>query len=65
MKKSVILNLLPTEIWFYIYRIEHNFKYLNVINEMKDRVLHIVVDNKTKTFIICRGENQFSCLAVF
>ena len=30
MKKSVILNLRPTEIWFYIYRIEHNFKYLNV-----------------------------------
>jgi|GEM_PF-6310179 len=65
MKRSEILNVLPTEIWFYIYRIEHNIKYLNVVKELKDKVLHIVVDNKRKTFIVCSGENQFSCLVVF
>ena len=65
MKKTILLNLLPTEIWLYIYRIEHNIKYLKIINEMKSRVVFIQIDKNTNTFFVCKNDNPFRVLAVF
>lgn len=54
-------DFLPTELWFLIFQIEHNQKFRRVVNEIKNRVCYIEIDNKKNTFIICEP-NYFSPL---
>jgi hypothetical protein len=65
IERTILLNLLPTELWFMIYRTEHNMLYERVVQDIKDRVVWIVVDKKSRTFWIANGINAYSVLAVF
>jgi len=64
MERTILLSLLPTELWFMIYRTEHNMLYERVVQDIKDRVVHLEVDNKTHTFIVCNSNNPFAVLAI-
>ena len=63
MKKDILLQLLPPEIWLMIYKIEHNQIYKDVVEEIREKVLIIKVDCNTSTFIVCKGDNYFSPLS--
>jgi hypothetical protein len=66
MQKSILLSLLPPEIWhYYIYRTEHQLIFQDVVQDLRERVVHVEVDHKNRTFIVCNGENPYSVLAVF
>ena len=66
MERSILLDLLPPEIWhYYIYRMAHNMLYQQVIQDIKNRVVHLQIDERTRTFVVCNGINPFSVLAVF
>jgi len=62
MRKDVLLQLLPPEIWNMIYKIEHNQIYCEVVEEIREKVLIIRVDCNTSTFIVCKDDNYFSPL---
>jgi hypothetical protein len=65
MQKSILLSLLPPEIWHYIYRTEHQLIFQDVVHDLRERVVHVEVDHKTRTFVVCNGENPYAVLAVF
>tara|TARA_R110001606_G_scaffold175712_2_gene322232 strand:- start:2225 stop:2422 length:198 start_codon:yes stop_codon:yes gene_type:complete len=65
MKKDILFSLLPNELWFMIYKIEHGIIYQKVVEEINTRVVFIEIDITTRTFFIAKGENKFSILAVF
>jgi hypothetical protein len=65
IERTILLSLLPTELWFMIYRTEHNMLYERVVQDIKDRVVWIDVDKKSRTFWIANGINPYSVLAVF
>ena len=39
--------------------------YQQVIQDIKNRVVHLQIDERTRTFVVCNGINPFSVLAVF
>ena len=43
----------------------HNMLYQQVIQDIKNRVVHLQIDERTRTFVVCNGINPFSVLAVF
>lgn len=65
MERSILLSLLPPELWHMIYRTEHQFIFQDVVQDLRERVVHIQVDRKTRTFVVCNGDNTYSALAVF
>jgi hypothetical protein len=65
IERTILLSLLPTELWFMIYRTEHQLIFQDVVHDLRERVVHVEVDHKTRTFVVCNGENPYSVLAVF
>ena len=66
MERSTLLSILPPEIWhYYIYRIEHQLIFQDVVQDLRERVCWVDVDEKSRTFLIANEINSYSVLAVF
>ena len=65
MKREFLMHMLPLEIWMMIYQAAHAMQYQRVIQDLRERVIHIEVNDRTQTFVVCNEINRYSVLAVF
>ena len=65
MKREFLMHMLPLEVWMMIYQAAHALQYQRVIQDLRERVIHIEVNDRTQTFVVCNEINRYSVLAVF
>ena len=65
MKREYLMHMLPLEVWMMIYQAAHALQYQRVIQDLRERVIHIEVNDRTQTFVVCNEINRYSVLAVF
>mgnify|MGYP003678397045 FL=1 len=65
MKREFLMHMLPLEVWMMIYQAAHAMQYQRVIQDLRERVIHIEVNDRTQTFVVCNEINRYSVLAVF
>ena len=62
MKREYLMHMLPLEVWMMIYQAAHALQYQRVIDDIKNRVLFIEVNQIDRTFIVCNAQNYWSPL---